>query len=79
MSIESIRLSIFLSFVSICILIIGLIDEWHKWDPSEGLALIILGLISGIPGFFVICTLYKAWKAPPLSIKRKQLLNNLPI
>ena len=48
-----------------------MVDEWHKWDPSEGLALIILGLISGIPGFFVMYTLYKAWKAEPGSRERE--------
>ena len=65
--------------VCICVTIIGIFDELHKWDPSEGIAFLILGLISGIPGFFVICTLRKAWKAEPGSRERSNILAILPL
>ena len=65
---KALRLSLFLSIVSISCILFGLVEEWRRWDPSEGLAFLILGMISGIPGFYVMYILRCAWKAEPESI-----------
>ena len=54
--------------MSVGCILFGLVEEWRKWDPSEGLAFLILGLLTGIPGFYTFYQLKLAWKAEPGSI-----------
>ena len=61
---KGIKLAIFLCFISISCLLIGLVEEWRHWDPTEGISFLILFVITGLPGFFVFHNLVKAWKEP---------------
>ena len=75
---KGIKLAMFLCFVSLSCLLIGTIEELNHWDPTEGLSFIILCVLSGLPGFFVLHNLVKAWKEPD-DMRRRRILQAIQI
>lgn len=54
-------LSVFLSLTSASLFIAGFIEDVREWDPTSGVLFWLLGTLSGLPGFYVICKLIHAW------------------
>ena len=51
---KAVKLSIFLSFVSVCVTLIGIIDEWRHWDKVEGYVFFVLALFFWTLSLFMI-------------------------
>ena len=72
------QLSIFLAFVSAALIVLGFVEDVQAWDPTEGILFWILGALTGIPGFYVLYKLRKAFKEEPGSAKRRMIMKDLP-
>ncbi|CAG9319288.1 unnamed protein product [Blepharisma stoltei] len=69
--------SILLFIIGSILIVVGCVEEYVLYDKSQGLAMLVVGSITFIPGMYYSYLFYKVYKAKTL-VERMRILREIP-